>query len=76
LPVRRFRTHDVSGFGERRAGLHGRADKLRQTRAFKQGKSLSNDAAVTCPAKVLIPGRARKPDDRRTDHDVTCALCP
>ena len=51
------------------------ADKLCQTKAFKQGKSLTSDAAETCSAKVLIPGRARKLDDCRTDHYVTRALC-
>ena len=51
------------------------ADKLCQTKEFKQGKSLTSDAAETCSAKVLIPGRARKPDDCRTDHYVTRALC-
>jgi hypothetical protein len=38
------------------------ADKLCQAKGFKEGKS-------------LIPGRARKPDDCRTDHYVTSALC-
>lgn len=51
------------------------ADKLCQTKAFKQGKSLTSDAAETCSARVLISGRARKPDDCRTDHYVTRALC-
>jgi len=51
------------------------ADKLCQTKAFKEGKSLTTDSAQTCSAKVLIPGRARKPDDCRTDNYVTRALC-
>jgi len=51
------------------------ADKLCQTREFKEGKSLTADSAETCSAKVLIPGRTRKPDDCRTDHYVTRALC-
>jgi|ERR1700744_1676389 hypothetical protein len=51
------------------------ADKLCQTKEFRQGKSLTSDAAETCSAKVLIPGRTRKPDDCRTDHYVTRALC-
>ena len=51
------------------------ADKLCQTRGFKQGKSLNTDSAETCSPKVLIPGRARKPDDCRTDNYVTSALC-
>ena len=51
------------------------ADKLCQTREFKEGKSLTIDSAETCSAKVLIPGRTRKPDDCRTDHYVPRALC-
>ena len=53
----------------------GAADKLCQTREFKEGKSLTTDSAEACSAKVLIPGRTRKPDDCRTDHYVTRALC-
>jgi hypothetical protein len=51
------------------------ADKLCQAKGFQEGKSLNTDAAQTCSAKVLIPGRTRKPDDCRTDHYVTSALC-
>ncbi|HXN66196.1 MAG TPA: hypothetical protein VN926_00920 [Bradyrhizobium sp.] len=51
------------------------ADKLRQSKGYKEGKSLTTDSAEACSAKVLIPGRARKPDDCRTDNYVTRALC-
>lgn len=51
------------------------ADRLCQAKGFKQGKSLSTDSAQSCSAKILIPGRARKPDDCRTDNYVTTALC-
>jgi hypothetical protein len=51
------------------------SDKLCQSKAFKEGKSLTTDSAETCSPKVLIPGRARKPDDCRTDTYVTRALC-
>jgi hypothetical protein len=51
------------------------ADKLCQTKGFKEGKSLNSDSAEACSAKVLIPGRTRKPDDCRTDYYVTRALC-
>jgi hypothetical protein len=51
------------------------ADKLCQSKGFKEGKSLNGDSAQTCSAKVLIPGRARKPDDCRTNNYVTRALC-
>lgn len=51
------------------------ADKLCQAKGLKEGKSLSTDSAEACSAKVLIPGRARKPDDCHTDYFVTRALC-
>jgi hypothetical protein len=51
------------------------ADKLCQTKGFKEGKNLTIDSVEACSAKVLIPGRTRKPDDCRTDNYVTRALC-
>jgi hypothetical protein len=51
------------------------ADQLCQSKGYKEGKSLNTDAAEKCSAKVLIPGRQRKPDDCRTDTVVTSALC-
>jgi len=51
------------------------SDKLCRTKGFKEGKSLLTDSAEACSAKVLIPGRTRKPDDCRTDTYVTRALC-
>jgi hypothetical protein len=51
------------------------ADRLCQSKGYKEGKSLNTDSAESCSAKVLIPGRARKPDDCRTDNYVTSALC-
>jgi hypothetical protein len=51
------------------------ADKLCQSKGFKEGKSLSTDSAEACSARVLIPGRTRKPGDCRTDNYVTRALC-
>jgi hypothetical protein len=51
------------------------ADRLCQAKGFKAGKSLNTDSAETCSAKVLIPGRVRKPEDCRTDNYVTGALC-
>lgn len=51
------------------------ADKLCQSKGYKEGKSLNTDSAEACSAKVLIPGRTRKPDDCRTDNYVTSALC-
>ncbi|GLR89248.1 hypothetical protein GCM10007857_59610 [Bradyrhizobium iriomotense] len=51
------------------------ADRLCQGQGYKEGKSLNADSAQSCSAKVLIPGRPRKPDDCRTDTFVTSALC-
>ncbi len=51
------------------------ADRLCQSKGFTEGKSLNTDSAETCSAKVLIPGRAHKPDDCRTDNYVTRAVC-
>jgi hypothetical protein len=51
------------------------ADKLCQAKGFKEGNSLNTDSAESCSPKVFIPGRARKPDDCRTDNYVTRALC-
>jgi hypothetical protein len=51
------------------------ADKLCQSKGYTEGKSLNADSAEKCSAKVLIPGRQRKPDDCRTDTFVTSALC-
>jgi len=51
------------------------ADKLCLSKGFKEGKSLNSDSAEACSANVLIPGRPRKPEDCRTDHFVTRALC-
>lgn len=51
------------------------ADQLCQSKSYKEGKSLNTDSAEKCSAKVLIPGRQRKPDDCRTDTFVTSALC-
>jgi len=51
------------------------ADQLCLAKKFKEGKSLTIDSVEACSAKVLIPGRTRKPDDCRTDNYVTRALC-
>jgi hypothetical protein len=51
------------------------ADRLCQSKGYKEGTSLGTDSAEACSAKVLIPGRQRKPDDCRTDTFVTTALC-
>jgi hypothetical protein len=51
------------------------ADQLCKAKGYGEGKSLNTDSAEKCSAKVLIPGRRRKPDDCRTDTYVTSALC-
>jgi hypothetical protein len=51
------------------------AARLCLSKGFKDGKSLTTDSVEACSAKVLIPGRTRKPGDCRTDNFVTRALC-
>lgn len=51
------------------------ADKLCQSKGYKEGKSLDTDAAEKCSPKVFIPGRKREPGDCKTENYVTKALC-
>jgi hypothetical protein len=51
------------------------ADRLCQTKGFKEGKSLDTDAAEKCSAKAYIPGRKREPGDCKTENYVIKALC-
>lgn len=51
------------------------ADKLCQSKGYREGRSLNTDSRQSCSAKVLIPGRQRRPDDCHTDNFVTSALC-
>jgi hypothetical protein len=51
------------------------ADKLCQSKGFKEGNSLNTDSSETCSAKVMIPGRPRQAGDCRADNFVTTALC-
>ncbi len=51
------------------------ADKLCQSKGYKEGNSLDTDAAEKCSPKVFIPGRKRQPGDCRTENYVTRALC-
>ena len=51
------------------------ADKLCQSKGYKEGKSLDTDAAEKCSPKVFIPGRQRQPGDCKTENYVTRALC-
>ncbi|WP_249127622.1 hypothetical protein [Bradyrhizobium lablabi] len=51
------------------------ADRLCQTKGYKEGKSLDIDAAEKCSPKVFIPGRKRQPGDCKTENYVIKALC-
>jgi hypothetical protein len=51
------------------------AEKLCQSKGYKEGKSLDTDAVEKCSAKVFIPGRQRKPGDCKTESYVIKALC-
>jgi hypothetical protein len=54
------------------------ADKLCQSKGFKEGKSLDTDSAETCSAKVLIPGRreSRRLPDRQLRHPRAVPVAP
>ena len=51
------------------------AERLCQSKGYKEGKSLDTDAAEKCSPKVYLPGRKREPGDCRTENYVTRALC-
>jgi hypothetical protein len=51
------------------------ADKLCQSKGYKEGKSLDTDAAEKCSPKVYLPGHKREPGDCKTDNYVIRALC-
>ena len=51
------------------------ADRLCQSKGFKEGKSLEVNAAEKCSPKAYLPGRKREPGDCRTENYVTRALC-
>jgi hypothetical protein len=51
------------------------ADKLCQTKGFKEGNSLNTDSSEKCSAKVYLPGYKRQPGDCRFEYYVTRALC-
>jgi hypothetical protein len=51
------------------------ADRLCQSKGYKDGKSLDTDAVEKCSPKVYIPGRQRKPGDCKTESFVIKALC-
>ena len=51
------------------------ADRLCQSKGYKEGKSLDTDAAEKCSPKVYMPGYKRQPGDCKTENYVTRALC-
>jgi hypothetical protein len=51
------------------------ADKLCQSKGFKEGKSLDTDAAEKCSPIVYLPGHKRGPNDCKTENFVTRAIC-
>ena len=51
------------------------ADRLCQSKGYKEGKSVDTDAAEKCSPKVFIPGRQREPGDCKTENYVIRALC-
>ena len=51
------------------------ADKLCQSKGYKEGKSLDTDAAEKCAPKVYMPGYKRQQGDCKTENFVTRALC-
>jgi hypothetical protein len=51
------------------------ADRLCQSKGYKEGKSLDIDSAEKCSPKVFIPGRKREPGDCKVENYVIKALC-
>ena len=51
------------------------AERLCQSKGYKEGKSLDTDAAEKCSPIVYLPGRKREPGDCKTENYVTRALC-
>jgi hypothetical protein len=51
------------------------ADRLCQSKGFKEGKSLDVDTTRTCSAKALLSGRKPDESECRTETHVTRAVC-
>jgi len=51
------------------------ADRLCQSKGYKEGNSLDTDAAEKCSPKVYLPGYKRQPGDCKNENYVTRALC-
>lgn len=64
-------TAAANGSSDCKAG----ADKLCQSKGYKEGKSLDISAAEKCSPKVYMPGYKRQPGDCKTENFVTRAVC-
>lgn len=64
-------TMAANGASDCKAG----ADKLCQSKGYKEGKSLDISAAEKCSPKVYMPGYKRQPGDCRNENFVTRAVC-
>jgi len=51
------------------------ADKLCQSKGFKEGKSLDVDSTRSCSARALLSGRKPEESECRTETYVTRAVC-
>jgi hypothetical protein len=51
------------------------ADKLCQSKGFKEGKSLDVDTTRNCSARALLSGRKPEESECRTETYVTRAVC-
>jgi hypothetical protein len=51
------------------------ADKLCQSKGFKEGKSLDVDTTRNCSARALLSGRKPEESECRTETYVTRAMC-
>ncbi|MGY4476130.1 hypothetical protein [Bradyrhizobium sp. USDA 3364] len=51
------------------------ADRLCQSKGFKEGKGIDINTTEKCSPLVYLPGHKRGPNDCRTENFVTRALC-
>ncbi|MHC2331595.1 hypothetical protein [Bradyrhizobium sp. USDA 4454] len=51
------------------------ADRLCQSKGFKEGRGLDTDASEKCSPLVYLPGHKRGPNDCKTENFVTRAVC-
>lgn len=51
------------------------ADRLCQSKGFREGKGIDTDAFEKCSPLVYLPGHKRGPNDCKTENFVTRAIC-